>query len=239
MKIPRKIHQVWSGIEGPYPQIFENYKNTWLRDYPSWEYILWDQQKMNDFIIKFYPQYWEKYNDFPYNIQRWDIIRYLILYKYGGMYADLDYESLRPLDSILSDQTCCFACESTYNDEKGNLLQYFNNALILSSPKHFFIKAIIDYIFSDKIIIRFGLSKSQYVLNTTGPLMITKLYHSLPNSRKKKVYIIPAEYVTPISYIVAGELRAGNIKKRGLTKMKIDNAYAIHHFYGSWLSSEK
>jgi len=56
---------------------------------------------------------------------------------------------------------------------------------MLSSPKHFFLKEIIDHIFSDKIMQQFGLSKSQYVLNTTGP------------------------------YIVAGELRAGNLKKRG------------------------
>ena len=236
-KIPSIIHQVWSGIEGPYPKIFEKYKNSWLRDYPSWKYILWNQQRMNDFIIETYPQYWEKYNEFPYNIQRWDIIRYLILYKYGGMYADLDYESLKPLDSLLSAQTCCFACESTYNDEKGTLLEYFNNALILSSPKHFFIKEIIDCIFSDIKINHFCFSKSQYVLNTTGPVMITKLYHSLPSHWKRKVYIIPTKYVTPISYIEARELRAGIIKKNGDIKMKIDDAYAIHHFYGSWLNS--
>ena len=154
------------------------------------------------------------------------------------MYADLDYESLKPMDGILSDQTCCFACESAYNDEKGNLLQYFNNALILSSPKHFFIKEIIDNIFSGITINHFCFPKSQYVLSTTGPVMITKLYHSLPGNWKKKVHIIPAKYVTPISYIEARELREGIIKKEGEIKMKIDNAYAIHHFYGSWLSSE-
>ena len=183
--IPHIIHQVWSGLDGPCPSIFEQYKETWLRDYPSWEHILWNHQKMNEFIIENFPQFLEKYNEFPYNIQRWDVIRYLILYKYGGMYADLDYESLKPLDGLLTDQTCCFAGEDIFLDNKGKSLQYINNALMLSAPQHNFIKKIIETVFLNIITEQSGAPKMQYILNTTGPLMLTRLYHSLSRYKKK------------------------------------------------------
>ena len=31
------------------------------------------------------------YNNYPKTIQRVDTVRYFILYKYGGIYADMDY----------------------------------------------------------------------------------------------------------------------------------------------------
>ena len=76
MYIPKIIHQVWSGIDKPLPKLSHVLGNTWKRDYPEWDYILWDNDKMNSFVQEYYPQYWEAYNLFPYNIQRWDAIRY-------------------------------------------------------------------------------------------------------------------------------------------------------------------
>ena len=39
-----------------------------------------------------YPELIPVYESFPYAVQRWDAIRYLILYTFGGLYVDLDYE---------------------------------------------------------------------------------------------------------------------------------------------------
>ena len=78
-KIPSIIHQIWSGVDGPLPEHFRVLGETWKRDYPNWEYKLWDNRMMNEFIQEFYPQYWDIYNQFPYNVQRWDAIRYLCL----------------------------------------------------------------------------------------------------------------------------------------------------------------
>ena len=84
-RIPKIIHQVWSGIDEPLPKHFKTLGESWKSDYPEWEYVVWDNQKMNDFIQSNYPEYWELYQAFPYNLQRWDVIRYLILDKIGGM----------------------------------------------------------------------------------------------------------------------------------------------------------
>ncbi|WP_246867052.1 glycosyltransferase [Parabacteroides distasonis] len=33
-------------------------------------------------------------------MQRWDAIRYLILYRMGGMYVDFDYQSLERMENL-------------------------------------------------------------------------------------------------------------------------------------------
>jgi len=100
MKIPKVIHQIWSGIDGPLPKHFQILGETWKRDYPNWEYIRWDNKMMEDFVRKHYPEHWDVYIKYPYNVQRWDAIRYLILDKFGGMYIDFDYESIEPMNQL-------------------------------------------------------------------------------------------------------------------------------------------
>ena len=59
-------------------------------------------RKTND---EYYPFYMDIYNKFPYDVMRWDVIRYMILYKIGGLYVDFDYEcSLKKQGAILSNE---------------------------------------------------------------------------------------------------------------------------------------
>lgn len=39
---------------------------------------------MRELVINSFPEYENLYNSLPRDVQRWDIIRYMILYKYGG-----------------------------------------------------------------------------------------------------------------------------------------------------------
>ena len=111
--IPKIIHQVWSNICEPLPQFFSELMETWEKCHPGWEYVLWDNEMMNSFMRKFYTDYWIPYNSIKYNIQKWDMIRYFILYHYGGMYADADYECLESFDPLLenSNNGCYLSAE--------------------------------------------------------------------------------------------------------------------------------
>jgi mannosyltransferase OCH1-like enzyme len=100
-KIPKIIHQIWSGIDESLPEHFKILGETWKEHHPAWKYEFWDNDRMNIFVRENYPNYWDAYNRFLYNVQRWDAIRYLILDRIGGMYVDFDYESLEPLDMLL------------------------------------------------------------------------------------------------------------------------------------------
>ena len=234
MKIPKIIHQIWSGIDEPLPQYFETIGKTWKDHYPDWEYQFWDNDRMNKFVVEYYPEYWERYNKFPYNIQRWDAIRYLILYKIGGLYADFDYESVKPMEKIIHNKTCCFSQEPVAHYKNRRDKKFiFNNALMLSVPNHFFMDRIITRIFMDDNISKQCENKAQTVFETTGPYILNQLYDELTEEEATQVYLIPPEFVSPLDHIQSRMCR------NGIIDLTMENsfreAYAIHYFLGAWI----
>lgn len=232
MKIPKIIHQIWSGINEPLPKHFSILGETWKRDYPSWKYQFWDNKRMNSFILKYYPQYWKTYNSFPYDVQRWDAIRYLILDRIGGMYVDFDYESLEPIDKLIKDKTCCFSQEPQLHCNMINKSHVFNNALMLSIPDHPFIKKVIQHVFSEKAPVIQPISKAACIMNTTGPWMLLNQYEHLAEQEKREIYLIPYRYVTPFDMHQAQLVRNG-IETEEL-EICLQDAYAVHYYFGGW-----
>jgi len=232
MQLPKIIHQIWSGVKEPLPERFRVLGETWKEHYPSWEYIFWDNEKMNRFILNSYPQCWDIYNKYPFNVQRWDAIRYLILYKIGGMYVDFDYESIKPLDELLEEKTCCFALEPQSYCFMFKKRIMFNNALMFSTPGHPFMKKIIDAVFSENMLKYDTSSKNNCVLNTTGPWTLIDLYNNLSSKEKEDIYLIPSKYVTPFdgfqSYLfLKGEMGPD-------LENCLEEAYAVHYYFSGW-----
>lgn len=115
----------------------------------------------------------------------------------GGMYVDFDYECLEPLDELLDNITCCFSAEPIGHKIIFNDDHYFNNALMACIPKHWFMQKVIELVFDRaKIGIEYP-NKMCEALETTGPIMLTKLYMASEN--KDDIFIIPAEIVSPFS----------------------------------------
>lgn len=62
--IPKIIHQIWSSAE-ELPKSYKALIETWRRDYPDWKYILWDDDRIIEFMENYYPQYIDLFNRFP------------------------------------------------------------------------------------------------------------------------------------------------------------------------------
>ena len=234
-KIPTIIHQVWSNKIRPLPLFFRELSETWKNLYPDWEYILWDDQRMDSFIKDYYPAYYSYCQSFPYDVQRWDTIRYLFLYKYGGMYVDFDYEAIEPLQDLINNHSCSFASEPNEHAQIFGKKIYINNGLIITAPNHPFLKNIIDCVmkkYPTNLIYR---DKMEEVLLTTGPLMITNLYEEYEH--KDEIYIMPAEIVAPLNKVeVADYINNADVSPEFSTilERKMGKAKAIHYFIGSW-----
>lgn len=95
-KIPKIIHQIYENYSGPSVLLLQLGK-TWKEHHPDWEYRFWNKESIDNFMKKYYPELIPIYNVFRYPVQRWDAIRYLILYQIGGLYVDLDYEYLEQI----------------------------------------------------------------------------------------------------------------------------------------------
>ena len=90
--IPKIIHQL-----GPSDK--SRWHPVWLRCYGSWQeqhssdytIKLWSDEEADDIVKTSYSEYLDVYKAFPFNICRIDFVRFCILHKFGGLYADLDY----------------------------------------------------------------------------------------------------------------------------------------------------
>ena len=89
-RIPFIVHQLWNTRDVPIPML--QYIETWMATHPHWQYWFWTKESQEKFLRERYPKYLPQYLDYELDIQRADMIRFLILYEFGGIYADLDVE---------------------------------------------------------------------------------------------------------------------------------------------------
>lgn len=137
--IPKIIHQVWDGVNRPLPEFNKKLAGTWKAYFHEWQYEFWDKRRMETFINDFFPEMKNIYFGYRYDVQRWDVFRYLILYKVGGFYVDFDYECLEAFDGFIeNEQKCYFAMEPEEHCQAFGKKVYFNNALMITPPNHIF-----------------------------------------------------------------------------------------------------
>lgn len=234
--IPTIIHQVWEGKDGAIPDFLLQLSESWKELHPTWEYKLWTGSMMEIFLYEYYSEFAPIYFGYKYNVQRWDVIRYLILYKYGGVYVDLDYECIESMDTYLENQSCCFGLDPKEHAQSLKKEYIISNAWMASEPEHPFFKHIIDTIKKNDDVDICEFDKFDYVLETTGPYLITKLYDLYGQSCD--VYLFPPQIISPLSQneilsYVSGRIREDEVEK------KLKEAIALHYFYGSWYNDNQ
>merc|ERR1719163_1101535 len=87
------------------PEQWREVPRLWKALHPDYQYVLWSDSELRELIATDFPHLLKMYDAYPYDTQRWDASRYALLYKYGGVYADLDLEPTARIDSLLSGQT--------------------------------------------------------------------------------------------------------------------------------------
>lgn len=233
LKIPKIIHQVYDYRDGRnIPKQLLEISSTWKVNQPDWEYNFWDHHKIDAFLKEYYPHYNSRYFRFKFPVQRWDSIRYLIVYHYGGMYVDMDYESLEPIEGLLADAECFFGSEPEDHKPAG-MSVYLGNSFFGSRRHHPFLQLLVNRCFESPVK-TFESDKMRYVLETTGPGMVSKMYNSLAD--KSNIRILPAEYVAPWSLNEARLMVSGRYTSK--MEEKLEKAYCVHYFFGSWLEKE-
>ena len=168
-EIPHIFHQTWKTSD--IPDEWQAYVQSWRTHHPHWQHILWTDENNRKFIQDHYPDFLEFYDSYSYNIQRADVIRYFILYTYGGVYVDLDLECLQPIDRLLAHHTFVAGYEPPPHAQWLGAKSMVCNAFMASIPRHRLLAAILQALktFNPKITFH------TEVLKTTGPLMLTQV----------------------------------------------------------------
>src|SRR6266487_5699784 len=76
------------------PKIMKDYSDSWIEQNPEYEYRFFDDNDIDQFIVKEFPEYTSAYKKIKHGAVKADLWRYLIIYKYGGVYSDIDCRSI-------------------------------------------------------------------------------------------------------------------------------------------------
>ena len=196
---------------------------------PGWEYRLWTDEMNREFVRIHYPDFLEKFDAYPKNIQRADAIRYLLLQTYGGLYVDLDFECLDPeFITLLEDADFVAGKEPHVHALRNKMDFIICNALMASVPNHPFLAHVIHRMMNH--VHGWDVRHEGDILDSTGPFLLTDAYNSYPD--KEYVNIVEPEYLYPIQL---GEdiLIVNNCVPEEMGN-RINAAYAIHYFCGTW-----
>jgi mannosyltransferase OCH1-like enzyme len=131
--IPRIIHQTYRDIHS-IPYQWQQASNSCRTLHPDYEYKFWTDEEGRRLIEQTFPCLLSTFDSYPYNIQRADVIRLVVLYVYGGIYIDFDIICLKSLDQLLQYE---FILPRT--TPVG-----LSNDLIISKPKHPFLFKVIN-----------------------------------------------------------------------------------------------
>lgn len=223
------IHQIWFGNipdKKTATKAFEGlrkYRDSWILKNPSWTYMCWGLDKCYELVKNYYPQHLEMYNKYPYQIQRCDTVRYFILHRYGGLYADMDYVCNRSWNEVIDS----YDIYSLYLVETPNKMgdeMHISNSLMYSSPGHIlWSKLFIELEKHKTMPVYYG--RHATIMFTTGPGILNRVYNK--NKIKDKLGYYPYKLFHP-----------HGINSEILTLNSKPEIYAMHLGKGSWESSD-
>jgi mannosyltransferase OCH1-like enzyme len=169
-RIPKKIYQAWH--DKNVKQIFKKYIEKTLELNPEYEYELFGEEDMDNFIKENYDEeIYGCYKRIKLITAKVDFWRYLILYKNGGIYIDIDSALLKNIDDLILNYDAVITREPNPPNE------YVQWALFFCKEHPILKQTIENVVYNIK-----NNRYSDHVGKMTGPLPYTEAIDKLNQS---------------------------------------------------------
>ncbi|MFC1845761.1 glycosyltransferase, partial [Candidatus Dependentiae bacterium] len=132
-RTPKIIHQIC--LEDQFPAAFVPYQQSWKDNHPEWQYKLWTKKDVAQLELRHRRLFDAQMTD----AEKIDILKYEILYKFGGLYVDMNVESVKPFD-ILADNYDLFCALGPLDED----VLHVETAVLGSAPGHTIMKLCLD-----------------------------------------------------------------------------------------------
>eukprot|EP00741_Cyanophora_paradoxa_P023419 tig00021582_g22623.t1 len=143
--VPKVLHQIWldsgrgpkqaEGQEREMPARWKKASYSCQPDaLPGYSYVLWTDEKARAFVAKEYPDILPIYDAYPNFVQRADALRYMVMARLGGVYADLDVVCMRSPDTLRTAPAMLFSTEPAG----------ITNDFLVSRPGHPFFEQAVE-----------------------------------------------------------------------------------------------
>lgn len=186
MTFPKIIHQIWYQGYEHRPKLAIQSEKSWKEMNKGYEYKHWDEKEIEVLVNDKFSWFVKTWNNFKHMHQKIDCAKYMILYTYGGIYAESDSIAINSFNNLLNK----------YNQRKEEVIvtafeNHPSKILNLLPPSYMFIhNAIIACKQNSDVMIRLLKAVIKRVENnppdikmititeTTGPRMFSLILQS-------------------------------------------------------------
>ena len=179
--IPKIIHQLWIGPKPPPTKFMD----TWRDKHPKFEYIRWSEAEINKRGLPL--SCVNRINEMDEIAGKADIIRWEILYHYGGIFLDADSICIEPIDDLLQNVAAFVGWE---NEQcRAGLAAVGTMAF---PPRHPLVRECIEWIQQNDCTVNANNGKRAWML--TGPVLLSNMINT---KKYTDVTIYPSYYFLP------------------------------------------
>lgn len=198
--IPKIIHQIWIGDKPPPTKFMDSWKDK--HEPQGFEYIRWTEQELKN--RGFISQLQDKIDSMEEINGKADILRWEILYEYGGFFTDADAYCLESISYLLNTYKAFAGYENEkvrnagwcknnqYDDVLARTHPLIATGTMAFPPKHELPKLAIEWIKNNEITVQKTRLRAW---RTVGPGLLTRLYWS---KQWNDITILPSYYFLPI-----------------------------------------
>jgi len=239
-KIPKIIHHIWLG--SMLNEKDQAFYESWRANNTDWTFIFWTDNPANynkgQIIVRSFEElehhlhngtpgplhlvvdthnlifenraYFDQSNNYG---EKSDILRYEIVYRFGGVYVDCDFECYKDL-TLLHHMYDFYTGLQPLDTNRVQL----GCALFGAIPNHPILRSCVENIKHNRHI--------PQIIAKTGPLFFTREFYKTAGRHDLKDIAFPASYFYPRGY-------EERYKPKSLWCKA--ESFATHHWAGSWL----
>lgn len=203
-RIPGRLIQTWR--DGDLPLLARAAAANLRALNPAFDYLFFDDRDVERFVRREFPQHVSVFEGFPVRIQRYDFFRYLAVFRCGGFYFDLDVFLASGVQELMSSR-CVFPFErlslSHYLRRSFGLDWEVGNYAFGAAQGHPFLEAVIEnciraqkdpgWVAPMMRGVPRLFRRDFYVLNTTGPGLVSRTLAENPRLARDVTVLLPEE----------------------------------------------
>lgn len=200
------VHRLWLGPK-EMPNEYQEFGKMWQILNPDWKVADWDFAE----TLRYDWQNWDVLDSIKRRgtkdgkisvecaVQLADVLGYELIYRFGGVYVNVDIEPIRPLSHMFDHYALQYNDAYAALEDGGRVV---NAVLGASVPEHPFWKCVIE-----KLPAYYWADPTAEMVSTTGPVLLTDCVRDWnQNELGDKFVILPQESFNPVhwSQIPAG-----------------------------------
>lgn len=175
----RIIHRLWLGPR-PMPPRYVEFGKRWKDLNPDWQVKDWSYEDLhgvlqNQAVIDDLIRRDAGRQGIELYVQMADVMAYEIIWRFGGLYANVDIQPVRPMQALFDIHYVGGDAYAPFEDE-GSLVV---NAVMGGPPNHHFWQRVVDTLPE-----RYWANPTGEMNQTTGPVHLTNCWRQFPEGFK-------------------------------------------------------